>query len=175
MADFNVFLPKLLQWEGGFVDNPNDPGGATNRGITLDTFTLYASSILGEAPTLDNLKNLSTAQAGQIYKPHYWDKVLGDQINDQGLANVICDFAVNAGIYHAVTTVQTLLISMGFSQVSADGAIGPITLGAINSADPNSLRNSYKQARIAYYNQLVVHNPKLQGFLRGWINRVNSY
>ncbi len=144
-------------------------------GITIATFTRYAPGILGEAPTLANLQALTAAQAGQIYKPQYWDVLLGDQINDQLSAEMIADFGVNAGINRAVITAQSILVNMGFSQVNVDGSFGPISLTALNSADAASFYNSYKQARIAYYTQLAQDNPKLEGFLNGWVNRVNSF
>lgn len=175
MANFNLFLPLLLKFEGGFTDNPNDPGGATNKGITLATFIRNAPAILGEAATLDNLKALTDEQAGRIYKPLYWDMINGDGINDQDTAEMITDFTVNSGTNHAVVTAQHLLINMGFSQVSADGLSGPVTLSAINSADTAAFYNGYKQARIAYYTTLVQHNPRLAGFLQGWLNRVNAF
>ncbi len=59
MASFDLYLPQLLRFEGGFVDDPNDPGGATNRGITLATFQRCAQALLGQAPTLQNLRALT--------------------------------------------------------------------------------------------------------------------
>ena len=73
MASFDVFFPTLLKYEGGFVNDPSDPGGATNKGVTLGAFQNCAKRYLGIEPTLDNLKALSDAQAGKIYKPLYWD------------------------------------------------------------------------------------------------------
>ena len=78
MASFQVFLPLLLRFEGGFVDDPADPGGATNKGITLQTFQAHARQLLAVAPTLENLKNLSDAQAGTLYKALYWDRARGE-------------------------------------------------------------------------------------------------
>ncbi|WP_431257280.1 glycosyl hydrolase 108 family protein [Roseateles chitinivorans] len=84
MADFNRFLPMLLRFEGGFVNDPADPGGATNKGITLQTLRGCGPQLLGIAPTLDNLLALTDAQAGIVYKRQYWDPLRGDDITSQG-------------------------------------------------------------------------------------------
>jgi lysozyme family protein len=91
VANFDVFLPLLLKFEGGFVNDPADPGGATNKGITLQTFRGCAQNLLGLEPTLDNLKSLTDAQAGAIYRDLYWNKTRGDDIDSQTLANIVCD------------------------------------------------------------------------------------
>ncbi len=67
MASFDLFLPMLLQNEGGYVDNPNDPGGETNKGITMATFCQCSHALLGIDPTSENLQALTVAQAGIIY------------------------------------------------------------------------------------------------------------
>src|SRR4051812_25286284 len=97
MADFEHFLPILLRHEGGFVNHPADPGGPTNKGITLATFTHCARELLGMAPTLDALRELTDAQVAIIYKALYWDAIRGDDIRSQSLANIVCDFQINAG------------------------------------------------------------------------------
>ncbi|OCG94277.1 N-acetylmuramidase, partial [Xanthomonas euvesicatoria] len=92
MADFNAFFPTLLKHEGGFVNDPVDPGGATNKGITLSTFKACAQNLLGIEPSLANLRALTDAQAGVIYKAQYWDRLRADQIALQPLANIVFDF-----------------------------------------------------------------------------------
>src|SRR5215469_14034920 len=102
MASFDLFLPMLLDFEGGYVDDPDDPGGETNKGITMTVFQRCSHELLGLDPTSEHLKVLSDAQAGIIYKTRYWDAVQGDAFNHQHLANIVCDFYVNAGT-HATT------------------------------------------------------------------------
>jgi len=175
MADFNSFFPTLLKHEGGFVNDPVDPGGATNKGVTLATFKQCAQSLLGIAPTLDNLRNLTDAQAGTIYKALYWDKVCGDKLEPQELANIVFDFQVNAGA-NASRLLQRVLNSLGAKpQLAVDGAIGPGTLAAVASADPQKLYSAYKQGRKDYYNNLVAQRPPLGKFLKGWLARVDSF
>lgn len=176
MADFNTFFPTLLQHEGGFVDNPNDPGGATNKGITMGTFKAQAEPVLGMEPTLANLKALTDAQAGAIYKKIYWDRIYGDQIPNQDLADMLFDFYVNAG-GNAVKTLQRTINSLndGGAQIAVDGGMGPNTLKAMNALNTDELYMAYKNARKQYYIDLADRNPKLKVFLKGWLNRVNSF
>jgi lysozyme family protein len=170
MADFDIFLPILLKNEGGYVNNPNDPGGETNKGITINTFVAYSQSLLGVAPTSDNLKALTDTQAGVIYKARYWNAVSGDSFLLQDLANIVCDFYVNAGT-HASKLLQTVMNSLG-ANVTVDGGIGPASMAALANLDQVAVYQAYKQGRINYYEALAVTEPT---FLKGWLNRTNSF
>ena len=177
MANFNTFLPILLQFEGGWVNDPDDPGGATNKGITFRTFKAYSQRLLGVDPTIENLRNLTDQQAGEIYKKIYWDRVDGDHIDSQDLANIFCDFYVNAG-GNAVKVMQRILINNFSEKISVDGAMGPNTFAALQDAankDLPRLYNTYKAKRIEFYEKLAQRKPKLQKFLQGWLNRVNHF
>jgi lysozyme family protein len=173
MASFDTFLPLLLNFEGGFVDDPADPGGATNKGITLQTFSGCAQNLLGFAPTLDNLKSLTDLQAGTIYNALYWNTIRGNDIALQDLANIVCDFYVNAGV-HATKLLQNLLNELGAS-LEVDGVIGPAVMQVLAASDQQDLYRRYKAGRIAYYRDLVQKQPSLGKFLPGWLNRVNSF
>jgi len=170
MASFDLFLPILLKFEGGYVDDPNDPGGETNMGITMATFQLCAHELLGIDPTSQNIRALTPAQAGIIYKASYWNKMQGDAFALQDLANIVCDFYVNAGT-NATKLLQTVLQGMG-AAIAADGAIGPATMQALDGFVQEDVYNAYKQGRINYYQALGVKYPM---FLNGWLNRVNSF
>jgi len=175
MASFDAFFPTLLRFEGGFVDDPADPGGATNKGITMQTFSGCAKRLLGIEPTLANLRALTDAQAGKIYKPLYWDKVSGDDIALQDLADIVFDFYVNAGM-HATRLLQTVMNAAGaHPSVAVDGDIGSLTIGALEALDQRDVYRRYKQGRIEYYRNLAASNPSLAKFLNGWLNRVNAF
>lgn len=175
MASLEQFFPHLLQFEGGFVNDPADPGGATNKGITLATFARYAQSLLGVAASIENLRALTDAQALQIYRVGYWLPLHADEFSDQPLAEIVFDFYVNAGST-AVRLLQGTLNSTGAKPtLTVDGAVGPGTLQAVNSADAISLYRLYKLRRIEYYRNLVERKPALAKFLNGWLNRVNSF
>ena len=170
VASFDLFLPLLLRFEGGFVDDPDDPGGATNKGVTMATFQHCAHELLGIDPTPDNLRALADAQAGIIYRALYWNKIRGDEFPLQELANIVCDFYVNSGT-HATVLLQRVINSMG-ANVVVDGAIGPASIQAMAALPQNDVYRQYKQGRIAYYQTLGQKFPK---FLKGWLNRVNSF
>ncbi|KMM74174.1 N-acetylmuramidase [Xanthomonas sp. NCPPB 1128] len=175
MADFNAFFPTLLKHEGGFVNDPVDPGGATNKGITLATFRIYAKSLLQLEPTLDNLRALTDAQAVVIYKTCYWNAVHGDEIALQPLANILFDFQVNAG-NNAIKLLQRVLNAQTATlKLPEEGKLGPATLAALKAADQRDLYARYKQGRRDYYQRLVAARPPLAKFLKGWLARTDSF
>ena len=170
MASFDLFLPMLLKFEGGYVDDPEDPGGETNKGVTMATFQECCHPLLGIDPTPANLKCITDSQAGIIYKARYWDKIQGDSIGLQDLANIVCDFYVNAGT-NAAKMLQGILNAMG-ANVVADGVIGPASIQALAGMDQVAVYRRYKQGRIGYYESLGQRYPK---YLAGWLNRVEAF
>ncbi len=170
MANFDVFLPMLLRFEGGYVDDPTDPGGETNKGVTMATFRQCSHQLLGIDPTSENLRALTDAQAGIIYRDRYWDKINGDDFQMQELANIVCDFYVNAGT-HATVLLQRILNGLG-AQVVEDGSIGPASVQALNGLDQLPVYRQYKQGRIKYYESL---GQKFPQFLKGWLKRANAF
>jgi lysozyme family protein len=170
MASFDLFLPMLLKLEGGYVDDPDDPGGETNKGITMSTFQNCAHEFLGIDPTSANLQSLTDAQAGIIYKNLYWNRMQGDAISLQDLANIVCDFFVNAGT-RATKMLQHVLNGQG-AHIIEDGVIGAASLQALAGLPQNLVYRQYKQDRLDYYQAL---GQKYPNFLNGWLNRVKSF
>jgi lysozyme family protein len=173
MANFAQFLPVVLRNEGGWVDNPADPGGATNKGITIATFRAYGPKLLHVNPTIEELRKLTDEQAGKIYKLEYWDPVFGDEIQFQLLANIVCDFYVNAG-YHAHELLVKVLNNLGSNHPPC-GKLTRKVMESLNHHDSAEVYMAYKAGRIAYYRMLAQDHPVLRRFLRGWLNRVNSF
>lgn len=172
MAEFDIALAITLPLEGGYVFDPDDPGGETNCGITMSTFQHTAHPLLGIDPTSENLKALTPGQAGIIYRANYWRPIHGDDLALQELANILFDFYVNAGT-HASSLLQTVINNMlPQPSLTVDGGIGRNTLDALATLPQNDVYNNYKQGRIHYYENLGVVHPK---FLRGWLNRVNIF
>jgi len=169
---FQKFLPVVLKHEGGYVNDPDDPGGATNKGITFKTFKAYAD-LLDVKPTLDNLKKLTDEQAGIIYEQIYWSKIKGDEIKDVQVAYQFVDFYINAGS-NAIKVMQKSVNDLG-QKIDVDGGMGPNTLKAINAVDAEKLFNKFKKNRIKYYENLAEKKSSLKKFLKGWKKRANSF
>lgn len=157
MADFKKAIPIILKHEGGYVNDPKDPGGETKFGISKRAF-----------PLLD-IKNLTLDKAQEIYKENYWNPINGDLIKSQDIATNLFDFVVNAGISSGVKTIQKVL------NVATDGKLGPGTLAAINACDEKILNMDFTKARFEYYKSIVVKNPDLNKFLVGWKKRCESF
>ena len=172
-SKFKSFLPTILAHEGGYVNDPDDPGGETNKGITMRTFKRYAKSILGKEPTSANLKKITDEEAGMIYEQIYWKKLMAEQIKDVQVAQQYVDFYINAGS-NAIRTMQRALNALG-QNVAVDGGMGPKTLAAINAVDGEKLFNMFRKKRQDFYDDLVKRKPKMKKFLKGWTKRTNSF
>lgn len=169
MAIFKDFLPILLKCEGGYINDPRDKGGCTNKGITLKTFNKFYGTPYHRELCCGDLRQIKDEQVEHIYKVGYWDKCKADYINSQRIANLLVDMAVNSGVKTAVRLMQEIV---GITQ---DGIVGNITLNAINNLREDLLYNLFRQRRIDYYYNLVDKDPKQAVFLRGWLNRINNY
>ena len=168
MADVTKLIPHILKFEGGFVNDPDDLGGATNKGITYKTYKLYKRRKGQPEPTVEDLKNLSDEEFTEVLKTMYWDNCLGDRINSQSVANAIVDWAWNSGTVTAVKEVQRIL------GVEDDGIIGNITLSAINSRSPLPLFGAIQTARKFYIARICVGRIANKKYYFGWMNRINS-
>jgi hypothetical protein len=158
-ARFDACMPFIFKAEGGYSDNPNDPGGPTNFGITLATLKAYEGN---PNLTAQDVKNLTLPMAREIYRSNYWNRMQCGSLPD-GLDLEVFDFGVNAGPGEAVKALQKIV------GVTADGSVGPITLAALGQLKPRDLISQYSQARLAYYQGL--NDPE---FEQGWTTRVNQ-
>ena len=163
MADFYKYTPKLKQYEGGFVNHPADPGGATNRGVTLATFQAH----FGSNRTVADLKKMTDAQWELIMKT-YWDRCKGDQIRNQSIAELLVDWHINSGVAGIKAWQRS-------AALDADGIIGPKSLAVLNSPAEAVIFLRMKAAREQYYRNLALADPSKRTFLKGWLNRVNSF
>jgi lysozyme family protein len=152
-------LKLVLAHEGGYVDHPKDPGGATNKGITIATFRRYVK----RDGTKDDLRRISDADVARIYKRHYWDAVRGDDLPD-GLDYATFDFAVNSGTGRAPKYLQRVL------GVAQDGVIGPATLKAAHAANVPFAIDQLCDDRMAFLRSLKTFST----FGRGWTSRVSG-
>ncbi|WP_349368527.1 glycosyl hydrolase 108 family protein [Salinarimonas sp.] len=156
-ARFERSVTLVLELEGGYVDNPADPGGATNMGITLDTLRAWRHD---PSLTAQDVKTLTEAEAKQIYRANYWDVMRCDDL-PAGVDLSVFDFGVNAGPSRSVKLLQQLV---GATQ---DGIMGPNTLAAVATKQPVPLIESFADGRLDYYKSLSTYST----FGRGWTNR----
>ena len=166
MADSSILKPFILSFEGGYSNKKSDRGGATMKGVTLETFR----KVYGASKTASDLKKITDEQWHHIFKKYYWDACKADQINNQSVANLLVDFAYNSGVSRAVQKIQTIV------GTKADGIMGNMTLAAINSYKQGqwSLFDKLKVSRIAFLNAFVNNEPKQSVNLHGWLRRVGT-
>lgn len=158
-SSFDRALSAVLKHEGGFVNHPKDPGGATNKGITLATFRKWVK----KGGTAADLKALTTAQAAKVYRGQYWNKIHGDEL-PAGIDYAVFDFAVNSGVSRAARYLQ------GLVGVKADGVIGPKTIAAVNKHFSRDLIHKLCDDRMAFLRRL----PTFKTFGKGWTRRVEG-
>ena len=163
MADARKLMPFILKWEGGFVNDPLDRGGATNKGVTIGTFLSFYPN-----KTVDDLKRITDDQWLTIFRSGYWNPWLADRIQNQSIANIVVDWAWASGARTSIRKVQELL------GVKVDGLVGNQTLSAINNQDSEQLFERIKKARFDFVDAIVKRDPSQSRFIKGWKNRIND-
>jgi len=148
MSNFDEAIGFVLANEGGLSNDPADPGGLTNFGISQKQY-----------PALD-IKNLTREDAVQIYQDDYWNKFQYSDITSQRVATKLFDAAVNMGPVRAVRLLQLA------ANVQADGVLGVQTIAAVNAADESTLMDEFKAQLAKYYCDL--NKPE---FMLGWLRR----
>jgi lysozyme family protein len=157
-------LEEVLHHEGGYVDHPSDPGGATNKGITLETaraFGLDADED-GDVDKAD-VRRITGADAARVYREGYWESAHCGAL-PPGVDLIVFDLAVNSGVRRATRMLQQAL------GVSVDGVIGPGTRRALARTDRLQLVSRLYQLRKDYYRSLETFGV----FGRGWLKRLNA-
>ena len=158
-SNFDKAIVALLISEGGFVNNPKDPGGMTNLGVTKTVWEGWT----GHDATETTMRNLSTSDVTPLYRKKYWDAVQGDNL-PAGLDYCVFDTAVNSGAGRSIKLLQR---SIG---VTEDGFLGPNSLAAILVSDVGSLIDKYCDAR----NEFLQSLSTFETFGKGWTNRVSE-
>lgn len=164
MGDFNRAVDFVLaeRIEGGFVDNPSDPGGATNYGIS----TRFLRSV-GDRR---DVRSLSREDAIELYRKYFWDKCLCDQLPDD-LALCVFDCSVNQGPGAAGKFLQEELNHYEDVNLAEDGAIGPDIVAAAKLHEGNELEYRYIFRRLQHYAELS-DKQQFRQFIRGWLKRM---
>jgi lysozyme family protein len=160
---FGVCLAFTLNAEGGYVDDPDDPGGATNMGITLATLREWSDD-----PDLGpvQVENMTQRTAGAIYRSLYWNPLRADAL-PAGVDLSVFDMGVNAGIWRSARLLQQAL---GFAGEDVDGCVGPDTLAAAARCNARSLVDDLAERQAAYYRGL----SDFPIFGSGWLNRTEA-
>ena len=169
MAKVELLVPKILKWEGGYVNDPLDHGGATNMGVTESTWKQCGYDKDGDGDIdHDDIKLLSIANVAMVLKKNYWDRWQGDKIVNQSVAEILVDWVWGSGKW-GIIIPQRLL------GLNADGMVGPITIASLNNAYPQQFFSKVWEARHLFLHAIVMNDPSQQKFLKGWLNRLRDY
>ncbi len=171
LTHFELALRWIFHAEGGYVNDPKDPGGATRYGISLRY--LKGKGKIGDIDgdgdiDADDIKDLTKSHAAELYRTDFWDKCRCDEL-PLPLAIVLFDQAVNTGVTTAIRSLQR------HSGSKVDGVIGPKTIKAANNKfrrNPTWFIASYMGRRAKYYHKITIRNAALNKFLRGWFIRL---
>ena len=170
MATIEKLLPLILKWEGGYVNDPDDRGGPTGKGITLATWNAHGYDKNGDGVIdEEDVKMINPEDVRFILKEHYWDRWKADQIQNQSIANLLVGWVWGSGKYG-------ITIPQGVVGVKQDGIVGPKTLNALNQyPDQEELFYKLWHAKRAYLNMICLDRPQNKKFLKGWLNRLKDY
>jgi lysozyme family protein len=178
MANFDEAYNLTMHAEGGYVNDPQDSGGETYKGVsrknnpnwsgwkTIDAIKQTHPASLNAAFGAD--ADLQTA-IHKFYQANYWDVNSTGAIADQQLANQVFDTAVNCGTGTAAKFLQEA------AKVVVDRQIGPHTIAAVNTADPQAIYNDFIGFRKDYYLAIIAKNPTQKKFQASWFSRLWDY
>lgn len=183
MEDVQQIAREIVAREGGYVDDPDDPGGATKHGVTVHTMRRLGLDLDHDGDVdRDDVRRMTRDRAAEIFLEHYYRRPSIDLLPEVLRASVF-DMYVNAGA-QAVKLLQRLLRDMGWV-VTVDGVLGPQTLRAAEEAAaqaPDHIADAYAIARREYYLALADRRPASRKYARrrdggkgGWITRAESF
>lgn len=153
---FSTCLAIVLGHEGGFANDPQDPGGPTMMGITQETLAAWR----GKPVTAEEVRALTRSEARAIYRTNYWNRLRCDDL-PPGLDLMLFDFGVNAGVGRSARFLQ------GIVGARIDGAIGPLTLAAVRRFPVGYVLDRFADRKEEHYRGLATF-PR---FGRGWLRR----
>ena len=169
MANINLYFPKVITYEGGFVNDPSDHGHETNMGITLSTWKSmgydknHDGIIDGEDISL-----LTRDDVLGVLRRGFWNRWQADLIGNQSIAEFLVDWTWCSGKWGIIIPQRIL-------GVKEDGIVGSTTLAGVNSAFPLSFFNMILYARVTFVRDICKKDPSQNRFLFGWLNRINSF
>ena len=178
MASFTKAFGLTMKAEGGYAHDPQDRGGETYKGVSRNNHRDWSGWAIIDSVKAAKPKSLNAALAGNkvlqqkirdFYRVNYWDANRTGEIADQQVANQLFDTAVNSG---TGTAAKFLQLAAG---VTADRVVGPVTLKAVNAADPRVLYGKLLEQRSAFFDRIVANDPSQRKFLAGWKSRLTPY
>ena len=168
MAKLEPLAKFILSYECGFVNDPKDRGGATNKGVTIATWRAQGYDKNGDGRIdVKDLKLITDADAINIMRKNYWNRWKADQIQDQAIANMLVDWVWSSG-RHAIVIPQQML------GVTADGIVGPKTIEALNRTYASAFFKQLKARRLQFIDNIIRKDPSQKRFEAGWYRRINA-
>ena len=158
-------LEAVIRREGGYVDHPNDRGGPTNFGVTLNALTTWRQ----RPTTADDVRNLTENEARAIYQARYLTEPRIDRIVDPYVLSLAFDCSINHGPHRVIRWLQKIC------GVIDDGNFGPVTEIAINSYEPIRLYHKLLARRIVFYGEIVNNDRSQSAFILGWLRRAAEF
>lgn len=167
-SSFERAIPVILRHEGGWVNNPKDPGGETNYGISM-LFIKHEGFLPADLGLLNFnpgcLKLLTVTKAKDLYLQCFWNRFGYGRLTNQTVATKVFDAAVNCGVH------QANLLAQRAAGVHDDGFLGPISVAAINITVPGTFLTAFVARMEAYYRAIVTVHPAEAEFLPNWLKR----
>jgi len=168
MANFQILADKILKWEGGFVNDPTDRGGATKMGITLATWRKVGYDKDGDCDIdADDIRLLTPSDARFILRKYYWNRWQADSILDQAIANILVDWVWASGKWGIIIPQRIL-------KVKDDGSVGPETLYEVNTLDKDKFLGQIYEARVTFIQNIIKNDPTQKKFEKGWMRRLED-
>jgi lysozyme family protein len=161
-------MKAILDHEGGLTNDPKDPGGITNWGISLRFLTQEDSE---DHPTAETIKEMTKAEAEDIYREFWWDRYHYVNFNQLIVVEKVFDLAVNMGGLVAHKLLQLAINRLIKEPIIVDGLLGQHTFAQANSLDGNALREGLRECAEHRYIKIVADNPAMEWALKGWLTR----
>ncbi len=175
-------LNEVLKHEGFYANIKKDKGGETYAGVSRKYFPKWLGWALVDKEKQryggvlrrnhEITHPLMSGYLAQFYKENFWDKIYLSKVKSEDMQRIIFDAYVNSG-GNGIKVLQRVLNKSFGKKLMVDGAQGMLTVNAINSVNSKDLFNAYKAAREEYYRAIATGDNA--GFLKGWLNRLNSY
>ncbi len=189
MSQFELAIPLLLKHEGDLVNDPSDPGGVTNRGISFRYLSLLIKQDssrlskfdLNENKVIDpeDIRQISEQEIIELYRKEWWEKYSYGKIDNQSLATKLLDLSVNIGPYVSAELLQRACCQLaGHACVEVDGILGYKTYHYINQltfSRQHQLLLIFCDLASEHYRSLIKKRPDFQKYLNGWLKRVYDF